>query len=54
MTIENNIIEGVNGIFYITITTLFCTSISLLIRYCYKLRCVEVKCCCLSVKKSKS
>ena len=36
MAIEDHLIEGVNGIFYITIATLFCTSISLLIRYSYK------------------
>ena len=51
MAIEDHLIEGVNGIFYITIATLFCTSISLLIRYSYKSRCTEIKCCCFSVKR---
>ena len=40
-----------NNIFYITIGTLFCTSISLLIRYRYKSRCTEIKCCCCYVKR---
>ena len=51
MAIEDHLIEGVNGIFYITIATLFCTSISLLIRYSYKSRCTEIKCCCFSIKR---
>ena len=51
MAIEDHLIEGVNGIFYITIATLFCTSISLLIRYSYKSRCTEIKCCCFYVKR---
>ena len=43
MAIADHLIEGVNGIFDITIATLWCTSISLLIRYCYKSRCTKNK-----------
>ena len=50
MAIED-LTQGVNGFFYITIATLFCTSISLLIRYCYKSRCTEIKFCCIYVKR---
>ena len=46
MAIEDHLIAGVNGIFYITIATLFCSRISLIIRYSYKSRCTEKKCCC--------
>ena len=53
MAIEDHLIEGVNGIFYGTIATLFCTSISFLIRYSYKSRCTEIKCCCcFSIKRN--
>ena len=33
--------DGVNGIFYLSLVTLLCTSISLSIRYCYKSKCIE-------------
>ena len=51
MAIEDLLIEGGNGVFYITIATLFCTSISLLTRYPYKSRCTEIKLCCFYVKR---
>ena len=51
MSIEENLIQGVDGIFYITIATLFSTGINLLIRYCYKSRCVEVECCCFKIRR---
>ena len=51
MAIEDHLIEGVNGIFYIFIATLFCTRISLLRSYSYKSRCTEIKCCCFNKKR---
>ena len=51
MSIEDNLTQGGNGIFYITIATIFCTSVSLLIRFCYKSRCTEIICCCFSIKR---
>ena len=51
MAIEDNLTQGVNGFFYITISTLICTSISLLIKYSYKSRCTEIICCCFSIKR---
>ena len=51
MAIKDHLIEGVNGIFYISIPSFFCTSISLFIRYSYKSRCTEIKCCCAYGKR---
>jgi hypothetical protein len=34
-----------NGIFFITISGLICTSVSLLIRYCLKSKCEDVNIC---------
>jgi len=44
--------DGVNAVFYVSIFTLICTSISLSIRYCYKSKCTEFACCCFSLKRS--
>ena len=44
--------DGVNAVFYVSIFTLICTSISLSIRYCYKSKCLEFSCCCLTLKRS--
>ena len=41
--------EGVNGIFYISIFTLFCTGITLSIKYCYKSKCKSLECGCIKV-----
>ena len=46
-----DISEGVNGIFYISIFTLFCTGISLSIKYCYKSKCKQVELCCLKITR---
>ena len=51
MSIEDNLTQRVNDIFYITIATLWCTGVSLVIWYCYKLRCIELKCCCFTVTR---
>jgi len=44
--------DGVNAVFYVSIFTLICTSISLSIRYCYKSKCLEFNCCCFSLKRN--
>ena len=44
-------LEGVNAIFYISIFTLFCTGISLSIKYCYKSKCKQVEVCCLKITR---
>ena len=40
-----------NGMFFLSIGTLFCTSITLLIRFCYKSKCSSVELCCLKIKR---
>ena len=40
-----------NGMFFLSIGTLFCTSITLLIRFCYKCKCSSVELCCLKIKR---
>ena len=37
--------DGVNGIFYISILTLLCSSLALSIKYCYKSKCKNFECC---------
>ena len=41
--------EGVNGIFYISILTLFFRGIALSIKYCYKSKCKSLECCRIKV-----
>ena len=43
--------DGVNGMFYLSIATLLCSSLTLLIRFCYKSKCSEFKCLCIKVKR---
>ena len=43
--------EGVNGMFYFSLATLICSSLSLLIRFCYKSKFSEFKCFCIKVKR---
>ena len=45
------IVEGVNGMFYLSLATLLCSSPTLLIRLCYKLKCTKFKCLCIRVKR---
>ena len=44
-----DITEGVNAVFYISLCTIFCTSISLAFKYCYKSKCKQVDICCLKI-----
>ena len=44
-----DISEGVNAVFYISLCTIFCTSISLAFKFCYKSKCREVDLCCLKI-----
>ena len=43
--------EGVNGMFYLSLATLLCSSLTLLIRFCYKSKCREFKCLCIKIKR---
>ena len=46
-------VDGINGVFLISISTLFCGGVGLLIKLLYKLKCSEVACCfdCIVVKR---
>ena len=44
--------DGVNGIFYISILTLLCSSLALSIKYCYKSKCTEFECLCFKLKRN--
>ena len=44
--------EEVNGMFYLSLATLLCSLLTLLIRFCYKSKCLEFKCFCIKVKSS--
>ena len=41
--------DGVDGMFYLSIFTLICSSIGLSIRYCYKSKCSEFSCCGMKI-----
>jgi hypothetical protein len=44
-----DITEGVNAVFYISLCTIFCTSISLAFKFYYESKCKEVDLCCLKI-----
>ncbi len=43
--------ENIDGFFYISILTIFCGSLGLLIRYSYKSKCSKFKCCCIEIER---
>ena len=44
-----DVTEGVNAVFYISVITIFCTSFSLAVKFCYKSKCKHVDLCCLKI-----
>ena len=42
----------IDGVFFLSLATLMCTSVTLLIRYCYKSKCSEFKCLCFKIKRN--
>ena len=44
--------KRVNGVFYLSLATLLCSSLTLLIRLCYKSKCSELYCFCIKVKRN--
>ena len=46
--------EGIDGVFFITIATLSCGFLGLLVRYCLKSKCEDISLCCglLAVKRN--
>ena len=43
--------NSIDAVFFLSLAGLMCTSITLLIRYCYKSKCNEVECLCLKIKR---
>ena len=43
--------NSIDAVFFLSLTGLICTSVTLLIRYCYKSKCSEVACLCLKIKR---
>lgn len=43
--------DGVNAMFYLSMSTILCTALTLSIRFCYKSKCSEVECCCVKIKR---
>ena len=41
--------DGVNGMFYLSVFTLICSSIGLCIRFCYKSKCKQLDCCGIQI-----
>jgi len=42
----------IDGVFFLSLATLICTSVTLLIRYCYKSKCTEFECLCFKLKRN--
>ena len=45
----SDITQGIDGFFWLSLSTIIFTSVGLFIRYSYKSKCKEVSCCCLKV-----
>ena len=43
--------NSIDAVFILSLSGLLCTSITLLIRFCYKSKCSSVECCCLKIKR---
>ena len=43
--------NSIDAVFFLSLAGLMCTSMTLLIRYCYKSKCNEVECLCLKIKR---
>ena len=44
--------NSIDAVFFLSLTGLFCTSVTLLIRYCYKSKCTEFDCLCFKLKRN--
>jgi hypothetical protein len=45
---------GIDGVFYLSLATLCCGGIGLLIKTCYKIKCSEIDCFCCRIKRDVS
>ena len=46
-----DITQGIDGFFFLSLTTLICGGLGLLIRFAYKSKCKSVKFCCLKIDR---
>ena len=43
--------NSIDAVFFLSLAGLLCTSVTLLIRYCYKSKCTEFECLCFKLKR---
>jgi len=43
--------NSIDAVFFLSLAGLLCTSVTLLIRYCYKSKCSEFECFCFKLKR---
>ena len=46
-----DITNGIDGFFWLSLTTLVFTGLALCVRYSYKSKCKTVSCCCLKIER---
>jgi hypothetical protein len=46
-----DITQGIDGFFFLSLTTLVCGGLTLLIRFAYKSKCKSVEICCLKIDR---
>jgi hypothetical protein len=45
------ITQGIDGFFFLSLTTLICGGLTLLIRFAYKSKCKSVELCCIKIDR---
>ena len=46
-----DITQGIDGFFFLSLTTLICGGLTLLIRFAYKSKCKSVELCCIRIDR---
>ena len=46
-----DITQGIDGFFFLSLTTLICGGLGLLIRFAYKSKCKSVELCCIRIDR---
>ena len=46
-----DITQGIDGFFFLSLTTLICGGLTLLIRFAYKSKCKSVELCCIKIDR---
>ena len=44
--------NSIDAVFFLSLAGLLCTSVTLLIRYCYKSKCTEFECFCFKFQRN--